>query len=58
MADRTQIHRAYSVASQIAQQNAIIREVIAKAMDVLRAPVPDTFLGRQTHEPFPKESEF
>ncbi|QOZ09087.1 hypothetical protein [Bradyrhizobium sp. CCBAU 51765] len=34
---------------------AQVREAIRKARKVLELPQPDTFLGRQTHEPFPSE---
>jgi hypothetical protein len=33
------------------------REVIATAREVLRNPAPDTFLGRKTQTPFPKEDD-
>ncbi|MGY3234433.1 hypothetical protein ACVWZ4_005044 [Bradyrhizobium sp. USDA 4472] len=42
-------------AAEIAEQNARIRELIAQACEVLKLPKPDTFLGRKTQEPFPKE---
>ncbi|MGX4801899.1 hypothetical protein [Bradyrhizobium guangdongense] len=32
------------------------REAIRAALEVLRQPQPDTFLGRETHEPFPREN--
>ena len=44
-------------AAEIAEQDAFMREVIAKAMKILETPVPDTFLGRRTQEPFPQEEE-
>lgn len=47
--------RARTLTSEIAQQNAIARELVAKCLEVLRASPPDTFLGRKTQEPFPKE---
>ena len=34
-----------------------MRESIALSREILREPVPDTFLGRKTQEPFPKEGE-
>lgn len=40
-----------------AEQNARMREMRAKALELLRAPFPDTFLGRKTQEPFPKEDQ-
>jgi hypothetical protein len=45
------IHRIHDEASAIAKQNAYMREVIAECLKILALPVPDTFLGRQTHEP-------
>ena len=50
-------HQVHDLASDIAEQNAQMREIIAKALEVLRAPIPDTFLGRKTQEPFPREDE-
>ena len=32
------------------------RETIREALEVLRLPQPDTFLGRETYKPFPKET--
>jgi hypothetical protein len=45
--------RIYRFDKQLEQ----IREVIEAACAVLRQPMPDTFLGRKTQEPFPKENE-
>lgn len=28
-----------------------------ESLDLLKLPLPDTFLGRKTHEPFPKLDE-
>ncbi|SFP66961.1 hypothetical protein SAMN05216330_10969 [Bradyrhizobium sp. Ghvi] len=55
--DRTPIRRVHNEASAIAQQNAHMREQIAKALELLKAAVPDTFLGRRTYEPFPSEGD-
>jgi hypothetical protein len=30
-----------------------MREAVRRALEILRAPILDTFLGRKTHEPFP-----
>ena len=49
------ILRTRTVASEIEEQNEIIRVIIAKCLDVLKVPLPDTFLGRKTQEAFPKE---
>ncbi|HXH44342.1 MAG TPA: hypothetical protein VNK51_10925 [Bradyrhizobium sp.] len=35
-----------------------LREIVAETRAILmRFPVPDTFLGRKTQEPFPRESQ-
>jgi len=35
-----------------------VRDVLAHSLELLRAnPQPDTFLGRKTHEPFPKQKD-
>lgn len=34
-----------------------VRNIIAKAREILEKPMPDTFLGRKTQEPFFKEDE-
>lgn len=39
------------------EQAEIIREAMRKARELLQPPPPDTFLGRKTMEPFPKEEE-
>jgi hypothetical protein len=31
------------------------REILRKSLELLSQPVPDTFLGRHTHEPFAPE---
>jgi hypothetical protein len=34
------------------------REIVKRGFEILRqSPVPDTFLGRKTQEPFPKDEE-
>jgi hypothetical protein len=47
--------------SKMKEQDAIqadqAREVIHRALEVLRSPTPDTFLGRKTQEPFPFEND-
>jgi len=41
-----------------AEQQRTIRDVLARSLEILRrAVVPDTFLGRKTQEPFPKEDD-
>lgn len=35
-----------------------LREIVAETRAILmRFPVPDTFLGRKTQEPFPREAQ-
>ena len=55
--DRTPIRRVHNEASAITEQNALMRDQIARALQVLKTKLPDTFLGRKTHEPFPSESD-
>ena len=55
MTGETPVDRVHALTSAIARQNVIARELVAKCLDVLRTtPLPDTFLGRKTHEPFPR----
>jgi hypothetical protein len=55
MGDKSHICRARVLVSEIAEQNAVIREFLEKSLEVLKTPLPDTFAGRKTQEPFPKE---
>ena len=55
MADKSQVYRVHDLAYDIFEQNTLVREIIAKSLEVLSTPVPDTFLGRKTQEPFPRE---
>ena len=34
-----------------------LREIYQRSLEVLNKPFPDTFLGRKTQEPFPKEKK-
>jgi hypothetical protein len=35
-----------------------MRDAVARSLEILRSALPpDTFLGRKTHEPFPKEDD-
>jgi hypothetical protein len=34
-----------------------MRDSIARSREILKGVLPDTFLGRKTQEPFPKEEE-
>lgn len=47
-----QIHHPLQSDEKHAEQ---IRKTICASWEVLKLPRPDTFLGRQTHEPFPSE---
>jgi hypothetical protein len=49
------VHRVHDEAAQISKQTAFVRELIAKAAELLKLPPPDTFLDRKTHDPFPQE---
>ena len=49
------LDRARALAADIAEQSAITRTLIARCLEILRAPRPDTFLGRKTQEPFPRQ---
>jgi hypothetical protein len=57
MAENNPIHRIYCEAAEIAAQTAFVREIVARSAQVLKAPLPDTFLGRKTHEPFEEQRE-
>jgi hypothetical protein len=54
MAGKTPIEHVRALTSEIVQQNGIARQLVAKSLEVLRTPLPDTFLGRKTQEPFPR----
>ena len=53
--------RVYIYRQLKAQDHAIIarsREIVAESFELLRQTAkPDTFLGQQTFEPFPKEND-
>jgi hypothetical protein len=51
------IFRPSKMKEQDAMQADQAREVIHRALEVLRSPTPDTFLGRKTQEPFPFEND-
>jgi hypothetical protein len=42
--------------SELARIMSATRDLVTQAGKLLRVAVPDTFLGRKTQEPFPKES--
>jgi hypothetical protein len=41
--------------ADLSQLLARTRELVRQAAQQLRDPLPDTFLGRKTQEPFPRE---
>jgi len=45
------------LSSEIAESKAHVRSFIAKSVEALKRTELDTFLGRKTQEPFPKEEE-
>ena len=55
MPDNPHIHYVHNHVSEIAEQNALVREAVRRALEMLRKPIPDPFLGRKTHEPFPAD---
>lgn len=55
MSQNPNIYRVHDYASEIAEHNASMRELAARTAEVLKLPLPDTFLGRNTQEPFPWE---
>ena len=45
--------------ADVDRQNDFLREKIAQSTELLRKLAkPDTFLGRRTQEPFPKEARW
>ncbi len=55
MAEHPRIRTIHNVAAEIAEQNVVAKQAVAKALEVLKQPPPDTFLGRKTQETFPNE---
>jgi hypothetical protein len=53
--DDLHLQRLHSEASAICSQNAFMRDIVARSREILKQAVPDTFLGRKTFEPFPRE---
>jgi hypothetical protein len=49
------IKRLHVSTTMINEQNTYARLLIAAAREALAAPIPDTFLGHKTQEPFPAE---
>ncbi|WP_407193468.1 hypothetical protein [Bradyrhizobium sp. STM 3566] len=55
MADRDRIYRPVNEID--AEHKAQARKAVKDAREALREAVPDTFLGRKTHEPFPMQDD-
>ena len=55
MQNRRQIHRTER--DEDAKQAEGTREAAKRSLDILKEPAPDTFLGRKTQEPFPREDD-
>jgi hypothetical protein len=51
------VNRLAWITAGIDEQNAKTRVLIALSLEALRLPAVDTFLGRKTQEPFPRESQ-
>jgi hypothetical protein len=52
------IHRLSNALKDVAAQHlGMIRAALATSRELLKSPMPDTFLGRKTQEPFPPEEE-
>jgi hypothetical protein len=45
------IYRSTNLSAELAQERARLVEVMQKSLVLLQDPSPDTFLGRQRHEP-------
>jgi hypothetical protein len=56
-AERTHINAIKVESARISDLIASTRQIVIAAMELLSRSVPDTFLGRKTHEPFPKRDE-
>jgi hypothetical protein len=54
MANRPPVFRPHETDPKQAEQT---REIAKTSREVLQQPEPDTFLGRKTHEPFPREDD-
>ncbi len=52
------LHHYLMSTHQVARLIADTRELMARSMALLKStPVPDSFVGRRTHEPFPREED-
>jgi len=57
MWDPRRIYHSSQTDAAIFKAREELRRAKEKAADVLKRPKPDSFLGRKTQEPFPKDSE-
>jgi len=55
MPDDRRVYRPTNLNDEIKVHREQIRQLTELARKALDQPVPDTFLGRKTHEPFPEE---
>jgi hypothetical protein len=46
-----------SLKKQEAEHLRQVYDAIARGLEILKAPLPDTFVGRKSQDPFPKEEE-
>ena len=49
MPDNRNVQAVRELASEITEENARMRDIVAKSLEFLKSPVADTFLGRQHH---------
>lgn len=49
--------RIYHLLETDAKLTAQIRQALAEAREILKSPLPDTFLGRKSFEPFSHEDK-
>ncbi len=57
MRESAGLNRLTALTAGIDEQSARTRVLIALSLEALRLPLPDTFLGRRTQEPFLKEDK-
>jgi hypothetical protein len=55
--DEPALHQAYLKLADSYLAVARDEEIVSRAAELLRNSVADTFLGRKTQEPFPKEND-
>jgi hypothetical protein len=56
--DRFRFYRVSNTLNDIASEHLRqMRDAIARSREILKGALPDTFLGRKSQEPFPKEGE-